>query len=123
MIKVLINNAIEYNGTIYQQGQTGWVALYNKFVKRGVTFKLGATIEEKERGRPRTSTKVRKQLYIDEKHAETLDIVKQGLNLEEKIVAKINEGQEPDVRPYKIEDISISLIKFWVAHFNRENKK
>jgi hypothetical protein len=32
--------------------------------------------------------------------------------MSDRIVAKVNEGQEPDVKPYTIDDIPLGLIKF-----------
>ena len=39
------------------------------------------------------------------------------MTLQEKIVNKINEGQEKDVKAYTFKDISPSLWSFWTEYF------
>ena len=117
IITVLENEAIDVNGVVYDEFDSGYYQYYAIFVKKGIPFKIGATIVQRPAHRPRTSTKVKKTLYIEKKHVEDLETIKKGLNMSDKIVAKVNEGQELDVKPYKIEDISIGLIKFWTKYF------
>ena len=117
VITVLEDNAIDVNGVVLKRGDFGYYIYFGIFVKRGVAFKIGATITIKQQGRPKTSTKVKKTLYIEKKHVKDLEAIKKGLNMSDKIVAKVNEGQEPDVKPYTIDDISIGLIKFWTKYF------
>jgi hypothetical protein len=122
MIKVLAGDAIDHNGIIFNTWDAGYNNLYSKFVKRGITFKAGAIIEEKERGRPRTSNRERLQLYVQKNHIEMVRTFKQGLDIEDYIVKKVNEGQERDVKPYTIETIPFNLIEFWLKEFNKNKK-
>ena len=117
VITVLGSEAIDVNGVVLNPEDFGYYNYFAMFVKRGVAFKIGATIVQRPAHRPKTSTKVKKTLYIEKKHVEDLEAIKKGLNMSDKIVAKINEGQEPDVKPYTIDDISIGLIKFWTKYF------
>ena len=117
VITVLENEAIDVNGFVLQKEDFGYSAYYAMFVKKGITFKIGAKIVQRPAHRPRTSTKVQKTLRIEKKHVSDLSAIVKGLNISDKIVAKVNEGQEPDVKPYTIDDISIGLIKFWTKYF------
>ena len=117
VITVLENEVIDVNGVLYKKDDPFYFQYYVMFVKKGLVFKTGATIVKKPAHRPRTSTKVKKTLYIEKKHVDDLEAIKKGLNMSDKIVAKVNEGQEPDVKPYTIDDISIGLIKFWTKYF------
>ena len=123
VITALENDAISVNGVVYDEFDSGYYKYYAMFVKKGIPFKSGATIVQRPAHRPRTSTKVKKTLYIEKKHVDDLEAIKKGLNMSDKIVAKVNEGQEPDVKPYTIDDISIGLIKFWTEWFKNEGKK
>lgn len=122
MIRVLAGDAIDHNGIIYNHWDAGYNNLYSMFIKRGITFKAGAIIEEKTVGRPRTSNRERLQLYVQKNHLEMVRTFKQGLDIEEYIVKKVNEGQEKDVKPYTIETIPFNLIEVWVKEFNKNKK-
>ena len=117
VITVLGNDKIQVNGFVLQKEDFGYSAYYAMFIKKGVAFKTGAVIVQRPAHRPRTSTKVKKTLYIEKKHVDDLEAIKKGLNMSDKIVANINEGQEPDVKSYTIDDVSIGLIKFWTKYF------
>ena len=119
VITVLERDAIDVNGVVLKRGDLGYYNYFALVVKRGVAFKIGATIIQRPAHRPRTSTKVKKTLYIEKKHVDDLEAIKKGLNMSDKIVAKVNEGQEPDVKPYTIDDISIGLIKFWTNELSK----
>ncbi len=120
MIKVIENLNIDHNGNIYTPESVGYHSLYCKFIQKNIPFKIGSVIEEKTVGRPRTSNRERLQLYVQEKHVEMIRTFKQGLDIEDYIVKKVNEGQESDVKPYKFEDISFALIEIWVEQYKTE---
>jgi hypothetical protein len=120
MIKVIENLNIDHNGNVYTPESVGYHSLYCKFIQKNIPFKIGAVIEEKEVGRPRTSNRERLQLYVQEKHVKMVRTFKQGLDIEEYIVKKVNEGQESDVKPYTIETIPFNLIEFWVEQYKIE---
>jgi hypothetical protein len=119
IITVLENEAIDVNGALYKKGDVWHSQYYAMFIKKGIPFKSGAIIVQKKQGRPRTSTRVQKTLRIEKKHVEDLNIVVKGLNMSDRILAKINEGDTV----FKIEDVSISLFEFWVNYFNKNDKK
>jgi hypothetical protein len=120
MIKVIENLNIDHNGNIYTPKSVGYHSLYCKFIQKSIPFKIGAIIEEKTAGRHRTSNRERLQLYVQKNHIEMVRTFKQGLDIEEYIVKKVNEGQEIDVKPYTIETIPFNLIEFWVEQFKTE---
>jgi hypothetical protein len=120
MIKVIENNAIDVNGVVYNENQLGYYAYFAMFIKKNIPFKIGSVIEEKERGRPRTSNRERLQLYVQEKHVKMVRTFKKGLDIEEYIVKKVNEGQESDVEQFTIETVPYNLIEFWVEQFKKE---
>jgi hypothetical protein len=121
MIKVIENLNIDHNGNIYTPESVGYHSLYCKFIQKNIPFKIGSVIEEKTVGRPRTSNRERLQLYVKEKHVKMVRTFKQGLDIEDYIVKKVNERQEIDVKPFTIETIPFNLIEFWVNYYN-ENK-
>lgn len=41
------------------------------------------------------------------------------ISLKEKIISKVNEGQESDVPPYIWETIPDSIKRFWINEFNK----
>jgi len=41
--------------------------------------------------------------------------------IQQKIIDKVNENQEPDVELYTWETIPLSLRKFWVNYFRYNN--
>jgi hypothetical protein len=120
MIKVIENLNIDHNGNIYTPESIGYHSLYCKFIQKNIPFKIGSVIEEKTVGRPRTSNRERLQLYVQKNHIEKVRTFKKGLDIEEYIVKKVNEGQESDVKPYTIETIPFNLIEFWVEKYKIE---
>jgi hypothetical protein len=119
VIIVLENKAIDVNGVVLQKEDFGYYKYYGMFIKRNFGFYPGAVIVQKKQGRPRSSTRVQKTLRIDKKHVDDLNKLVKGLNMSDRIVAKVNEGQEPDVKPYTIDDIPLGLIKFWTNELSK----
>lgn len=119
-ITILENLDIEVDGKVFTKNHERYSSLRAKFIKRGLPLKSGATIEEKKLGRKLSSTRVQKSIRVEKKYLDNVMNVVQAMNMLDKILEKINEGQEPDVKPYTAEDISPALAKFWIEYFKNE---
>ena len=42
--------------------------------------------------------------------------------IRQKVVAKMNEGQEPDTKPFTLGSVPISLRIFWMRYFREQEK-
>ena len=118
-ITLLLNFDIDVNGKVYKKEGEGYYKYYSMFVKKGVALKIGAVIELKPLGRPKGTSKVYRTVYIEKTALnQMLDVVK-VLNKDQRILDKINEGQEKDVALYTWDTLPPALNEFWSKYFNK----
>ena len=120
IITVLENNVFDVNGEIITNKDPQFRFYKQMFNQKCIEIKTGAQIVKKPLGRPKGTSKVYRTVYVEKKALnQILDIVK-VLNKDQRILDKINEGQEKDVKPYTWDTLPPALNEFWSKYFNKQ---